>query len=53
MTFYLHPCFVYPSRKLFEGFAGDNPKKKFKPFNFTMKFEVCLSKLTISKGVSF
>ena len=53
MTFYLHPCFVYPSRKLFEGFAGDNPKKKFKPFNFTMKFEVCLRKLTISKGVSF
>ena len=48
MTFYLHSCFVYPSRKLLEGFAGESPKKKFKPFNFTMRFEVFLSKLTIT-----
>ena len=44
MTFYLHSCLVYPSRKLFEGFAGESSKKKFKPFNFKMRFGVCLSK---------
>ena len=49
MTFYLHSCLVYPSRKLFEGFAGESSKKKFKPFNFKMRFGVCLSKLTISR----
>ena len=44
MTFYLHSCLVYPSRKLFEGFAGESSKKKFKPFNFKVRFGVCLSK---------